>query len=243
MIQAISQSTMEAIRKKSVQNLPDRPSETGMSATDIKKAFYQPLIDTSNSVLSEIDRVISEVNSEIASIDSALSTMSANLERGLYYVDNYTRMYQTVSDTVSGFSTRLTAMENTLTALGESCNTMASQISALQTVCNDYTAFANSHHTIHLLYDKDNWVQSGDYTPFAYIQNLYVFGTNISRVQLVNDDGLNFARYGFAIIHDGDDYYIGCTALPNEDITLTFDVTGNNVSLTNYVVQDATPVE
>lgn len=62
MIEKISAATKEAIKRKSAYSLPNRPSEQGMKPEDIKRAFYQPMVDVTNSCLTEIDRVINEVN-------------------------------------------------------------------------------------------------------------------------------------------------------------------------------------
>ncbi|MBQ7308393.1 MAG: hypothetical protein IJW82_07710, partial [Clostridia bacterium] len=72
MIEKITENTKNAIKQKSVYNLPDRPSEMGMNPTEIKKAFYQPIIDLNSSVLTEIDRVIDEANLDINTIKNNL---------------------------------------------------------------------------------------------------------------------------------------------------------------------------
>lgn len=58
----ISEETRYAIKRKSAYALPSNPSERGMSAEEIKKAFYAPVTETAASVLSELDRVVAETN-------------------------------------------------------------------------------------------------------------------------------------------------------------------------------------
>lgn len=62
MISKISAETKDAIKRKSAYSLPDRPSDQGMKPDEIKRAFWQPIVDVTYSALGEIDRVIDEVN-------------------------------------------------------------------------------------------------------------------------------------------------------------------------------------
>ncbi len=62
MINKTSASTLEAIRRKSAQPLPNNPTEAGYKASEIKNAFYKPILDKENSVLSELNRVVDEIN-------------------------------------------------------------------------------------------------------------------------------------------------------------------------------------
>lgn len=73
-IQPVSTETENAMLRKSVAGLPDRPSDAGMKAADIKKAFYKSLIDDENSLLSELKRVISEANEILSVIDTYSNT-------------------------------------------------------------------------------------------------------------------------------------------------------------------------
>ena len=61
-VSPISEETRYAIKRKSAYSLPQNPSERGMGADEIKKAFYAPVTETASSVLSELDRVIQETN-------------------------------------------------------------------------------------------------------------------------------------------------------------------------------------
>lgn len=61
-INKVSTATMDAIKRKSAYALPDRPSDMGMKPEDIKRAFWQPIVDVTFSAISEIDRVVEEIN-------------------------------------------------------------------------------------------------------------------------------------------------------------------------------------
>ena len=61
-INKVSEETKAKIKGKSAYTLPDNPSASGMKPSDIKKAFYAPIL----AVLEEIDRVIKEANTDAA---------------------------------------------------------------------------------------------------------------------------------------------------------------------------------
>ncbi len=61
-IAPISEETAQGLRRASAYKLPNNPSERGMKADDIRKAFYTPIIDGQSSLAGEIDRVVKEVN-------------------------------------------------------------------------------------------------------------------------------------------------------------------------------------
>ncbi len=80
----VSEETRYAIKRKSAYALPSNPSERGMSAEEIKKAFYAPVTETANSVLSELDRVIQETNEVF---EEAQGDRSDKLEQAKQYTD------------------------------------------------------------------------------------------------------------------------------------------------------------
>lgn len=61
-INQVSPEVKEAMRRKSVASLPTNPTRAGFSSTDIMRAMYAPLIDNTNSLLAEVDRVADEAN-------------------------------------------------------------------------------------------------------------------------------------------------------------------------------------
>ncbi len=67
-INKTSAETKSAIQRKSAQSLPNNPSERGYSAEEIKRRFYQPIIDAANSAITEIDRVVDEANNVLEKV-------------------------------------------------------------------------------------------------------------------------------------------------------------------------------
>lgn len=64
MVEKTSEVTKNAINRKSAYALPNRPSDSGMKPDEIRRAFWRPVTDTEDSVLSELDRVVDEANAE-----------------------------------------------------------------------------------------------------------------------------------------------------------------------------------
>lgn len=77
-ISNISTNTKDAIKRKSAYSLPDRPSDQGMRPEDIKRAFWQPIVDVTYSALTEIDRVINEINEIFESVYDTHITNTEN---------------------------------------------------------------------------------------------------------------------------------------------------------------------
>lgn len=73
-VASVSAATKTAISRKSAQTLPNNPSERGYSAEEIKRRFYQPILDAANSALAEIDRVVSEVNVAFGDVKGEIDT-------------------------------------------------------------------------------------------------------------------------------------------------------------------------
>ena len=61
-INKISDSSRNAIIKKSVNMLPNNPSEKGFKAEAIKKAMYDIVTGKKESIIAELDRIIDEIN-------------------------------------------------------------------------------------------------------------------------------------------------------------------------------------
>ena len=74
-INKVSELVKTAIKRKSAFGLPDRPSDQGMKPEDIKRAFWQPVVDLSYSAITEIDRVVDELNLVLS------GTMDAHIAR------------------------------------------------------------------------------------------------------------------------------------------------------------------
>ena len=67
-INNVSEQDRQKILEKTVYSLPDNPSEQGYSAKEIKQAMYKSIVDSTNSVLAELDRVVNEINLQLESI-------------------------------------------------------------------------------------------------------------------------------------------------------------------------------
>ena len=67
-INRVSEETKEIIRANSVESLPDRPSEKGYGADQLKKYFTNLVLGDVSS-LTELDRVVEEVNALIGDIE------------------------------------------------------------------------------------------------------------------------------------------------------------------------------
>lgn len=64
-IQKIQSETINEMEAKSVANIPDRPYDYGYTATEVKRAFIDPITAEEGSVVSEINRIVDEANAEI----------------------------------------------------------------------------------------------------------------------------------------------------------------------------------
>lgn len=73
-ITQITPETINAILRKTAYKLPDNPSEQGMKAADIKKAFYQFISDASISICAEVNRIVTEANTDIAARNTTVDT-------------------------------------------------------------------------------------------------------------------------------------------------------------------------
>lgn len=58
-------SKINAMKRKSAQSLPDNPTNQGMSAEQIKNAFWKYVLDNEDSILEQLHRIIDEANAEL----------------------------------------------------------------------------------------------------------------------------------------------------------------------------------
>lgn len=82
-VQKTKAEVKSAIQRKSAYSLPNNPTDSGYKADDIRKAFYKPIIDITNSALTEIDRVVDEINRVLEY--SAKSVDFIESASGIYY--------------------------------------------------------------------------------------------------------------------------------------------------------------
>lgn len=194
MIQKISESTKNSIRQKSVYNLPDRPSDYGMTTTDIKKAFYQPIIDMNNSALSEIDRVVEEVNSDLSTVSQTLTTNVEKIENTINANETFKSK---VRSDLSNFSNKIdinTAQINNVYSIVKNLDTSAKQI------IDEYSK--TEEVEINLLLSR--WIDDSSLAPFVCKILLKRQGV-IKKIELLNDDPILFSNYGFSLYKDSSD--------------------------------------
>ena len=77
LVNKVAPQTWDAIRRKSAQTLPNRPSEQGYSAEEIKRRFYELVTGANSSALGEIDRVVEEINAYVTALKEILDTFMA----------------------------------------------------------------------------------------------------------------------------------------------------------------------
>ena len=82
-INNISSDTLDAIKKRSAYSLPDNPSASGMKPSEIKKAFWAPIISEFGSIYTELTRVIKEINTALNSLQGDDRAIAQNLADGL----------------------------------------------------------------------------------------------------------------------------------------------------------------
>lgn len=98
-VNRISAQSIESIRLKSVQALPNRPSEQGFKASDIKQAIVSPLINGNHCIAAEINRVVDEINDNLDTMHSEIVlssrlnalpdlNRSSNRMNALIYIDD-----------------------------------------------------------------------------------------------------------------------------------------------------------
>lgn len=96
-INKVSSETKSAIRRKSAYTLPNNPTDSGYKADDIRKAFWQPIVDISQSAIAEVDRVVDEVNEILESTSAEYDTITGIF--GEYYHSSKGFVYSKDNDT------------------------------------------------------------------------------------------------------------------------------------------------
>lgn len=79
----ISNNTKNEIINKSAKTLPTNPSARGMSADQIRKAFWAPVVESENSILTELDRVIKESNASFIAQGEAINAEKTAREEAI----------------------------------------------------------------------------------------------------------------------------------------------------------------
>lgn len=70
-VNTITDETLDKIKKKSVLYLPNRPSEKGITAQQMKQLFTDLVVGSNLSTISEIKRIVTEINNIINQIELA----------------------------------------------------------------------------------------------------------------------------------------------------------------------------
>lgn len=74
-INRISDEKIDAIKRKTAYALPNRPSEKGLKAEDIKKALYGPLLDKTNSIVEVVNNAIDETNEVLERVEGRVDEL------------------------------------------------------------------------------------------------------------------------------------------------------------------------
>lgn len=77
-----TEAARNAIRRVSTYSLPNNPSERGMKPDEIKRAFWQPIIGLTQSVILEQDRIVDEINQAVKVLDENRKENSAKIGTG-----------------------------------------------------------------------------------------------------------------------------------------------------------------
>ncbi len=77
-IQGVSQGTQNLLLRKSANTLPNRPSEQGYSADEIKRRLYAFITDAQNSIIAELNRIVAETNTAILSVKERIDEFRDN---------------------------------------------------------------------------------------------------------------------------------------------------------------------
>ena len=104
-IQKITSAEKNAIKSRSVLSLPDRPSDAGYKASDIKKAIIMPVVGEDNSIAKVIDRIVDGINENMAqkaatSTSGHVASIDANgnlADSGIVASDVATKMQNIIS--------------------------------------------------------------------------------------------------------------------------------------------------
>ncbi|MGN1016230.1 MAG: hypothetical protein ACI4PL_04480 [Faecousia sp.] len=78
-----SLAVREAMRRKSPANMPDDPSRRGWTTEEIKRAYYDYVIGSTNSILSELDRIIDQYNGGDGALIGRMQELYSKLTEAL----------------------------------------------------------------------------------------------------------------------------------------------------------------
>lgn len=219
MIEKITQSTKDSILQKSAYNLPDRPSDLGMNPVEIKKAFYKPILDASNSVITELDRIIDESNKILDDLTVGLNTIRENISSVLENSSNALEENRVLVDTVTNLKATVEAEVESIKATNSK---LISDIENVVNITNGLSYDVDRKEFKITLYAR-GWSYLPEIKPFNYIYPFRIMGDNFGVIELINDNAILFGKYGFSL-HMNDVSNIIALEKPNQDVTLTLSI-------------------
>jgi len=166
-IQKTTSAEREAISRRSVLQLADRPSEYGQKPSDVKNAIAMPVFGEHNSVLAVLDRVVDDLNTILngdSTTDQTLQTTAQTLVGAI----NELRSKLTASDPGEYYSLPTTA-QTVLEAIAELDTNKATK-AALATAVSDLESLISDIETIVKQY-TDGKVQTGVDQANSYTDN------------------------------------------------------------------------
>ena len=109
MINKISREKLVEISNASAKILPDNPTGRGMTADEIRKRLWEPIVSKGNSLAEEIDRVVDEANTDLGNLeieikDEASARKSAD--------DNQATRISTLEQTASNLQHQINGKVN-----------------------------------------------------------------------------------------------------------------------------------
>lgn len=219
MIEKVSEATKNLILQKSAYGLPDRPSDVGMTSSDIKKAFYQPIIDISNSSLAELDRVITSINDELLLVDDKIKNSINNISDNISNLDE-------IVETSNSFI-------NTLTDLKQDVESLISDINKNCILLRlENLEIKNSFKLIDVEICPGYWLETDEVYPFKYCMSYSVIYNELASVELLNNNPVLFSKYGFsAYMNTCDNIIILALERPEENVSLSFKINGKGIQL------------
>ena len=109
---AINKTTTETknkIKANSVIALPNRPQ---IPAEQLKQAFVKPIVDTTNSMIQELDRIVEETNAELEQVQDDIT--DAIDEHNTDIVATHLDIRQEITDLDNDLQGQIDGIDDTL---------------------------------------------------------------------------------------------------------------------------------
>lgn len=108
-----SLAVREAMRRKSPANMPDDPSRRGWTTEEIKRAYYDYVIGSTNSILSELDRIIDQYNGGDGALIGHMQELYSKLTEALRELSSIPARVSDLEETLGSGPLSLTIGEET----------------------------------------------------------------------------------------------------------------------------------